>query len=143
MRTSLAVSLAVLGTLAAAPAALADTLLAAAPGARNLAQSGDYAVWAQPDGSRWRLAVRGPDGTVTLPDIPSFGAAPDPAVAATRENNVPTLVPYAVYARCAGTSTTAGCDVWRLDLRTAPRPGWAPRPRRPLRRRRRAPRATG
>ena len=49
---------------ATAGAAGADTLIAAAPGARNLTANGGYLVWAAPDGARWRLTVRAPDGTV-------------------------------------------------------------------------------
>lgn len=106
--------------LAAAPAAHADALVAFAPGARNVAQAAGYTVWAVPNGARWRLVVRRPDGVVTRPDVPSFGAAPDPSVAATRLPNAPVLVPYVVYSRCAGASTTSGCDVFRLDLPAGP-----------------------
>ncbi len=52
---------ALLGT--AATAASADTLVTAAPGARNLAANGGYQAWASPAaGGRWRLTVRAPDG---------------------------------------------------------------------------------
>jgi hypothetical protein len=113
---TLSLALAVLAL--AAPAASADSLLVDAPGARNVHQAGGHTAWVQPEGRLWRLVVRGPDGTVTRPDVAPFGSAPDPTVAAAREARSPALVPYVVYARCEGTSALLGCDVHRLDLRT-------------------------
>src|SRR5688500_13127870 len=75
----LAITAAVLGVLA--PAASADTLVQAAPGARNLAAGGGWLPWASPaTNGRWRLTLRAPDGTVSTPAIADFGAAPDPSI---------------------------------------------------------------
>jgi hypothetical protein len=70
-RTSLLTAALATGLLAATAAtASADSLVAAAPGARNLTANGGYLVWAQPAAAgRWRLAVRAPDGTVTTPSL--------------------------------------------------------------------------
>ena len=62
---------------AGATAASADSLVAPAPGARNLTANGGYIVSAAPAaGGRWRLTVRAPDGTITTPAIADFGAPP-------------------------------------------------------------------
>ncbi len=66
--------------LSAAPAQ-ADSLETPFLGADNLAAAGGWQAWsaAQPDG-RYRLTVRGPDGTVSTPVIDAFGAPVDPAI---------------------------------------------------------------
>ena len=71
---------AAIGTLAtlavvAAPAG-ADSLVASAPGARNVTQGGGWLAWVQPSGARWRIATRSPSGTVSRPGVRSFDAAP-------------------------------------------------------------------
>jgi hypothetical protein len=111
----------VLLTLAAlavsAPAASADTVVVAAPGAQHVTANGGYVVWAQPAaGGRWRLAVRAPDGTVTTPAIADFGAAPAAQIGSTGYAIAGRRL-LAVYSRCQGASATAGCDVYAYDLR--------------------------
>ncbi|WP_205699364.1 hypothetical protein [Conexibacter sp. SYSU D00693] len=106
-----------LGALAAAaPAAQADQLLAAAPGAQDLDVGGGYAVWSapRPDG-RFDLVVRAPDGTQRRPVAP-FGAPVNASIGSDRFGFPRALL--AVYSRCAGASTISGCDVFALDLRT-------------------------
>lgn len=73
-------------TLAVAPVASADSLVVAAPGAKNLTSGGGYMAWAAPTGDGgWRLAVRAPDGTVTTPgEIGRFRVAPDPSIGSDR-----------------------------------------------------------
>jgi hypothetical protein len=103
--------------LASAPAALADSLVFSAPGARNLTANGGYAVWAQPvPAGEWRLAVRAPDGTVTTPPIANFGAPPAAQIGSTGFA-VSGRRLLAVYSRCQGASTLTGCDVYAYDLR--------------------------
>jgi len=100
---------------AAAPAA-ADTLEVASPGARNIAAGGGYFVWAAPSQyGGWRLVVRNPDGTVRIPAIAAFGAAPDPAIGSDRFAIDGRQI-VVVYSRCAGTSSSRGCDVHRFQL---------------------------
>ena len=109
-------ALAVLG--AAIPAAAcADTLETPALRATDLAASGGWQAWGAPtpDG-RWRLAVRAPDGTVTLPDIPDFGFSPNPSIGSDRFAIGGRRL-LAVYSRCEGASAIAGCDVYAYDLR--------------------------
>jgi hypothetical protein len=72
-----------LASLAAAAPASADSLLAAAPDARNVAYGGGYAAWAVPEGDGFGLVVRAPDGTVSTPDLPRFANAPDPSIGST------------------------------------------------------------
>lgn len=110
---------AVLIALTAAAPAAADTLVAAAPGAKNLAVGGGWYAWAAPapDG-RWRLTIRNPDtGVVSVPDIPAFGAPPDAAIGSdvTGENLGERRLVVA-YSRCEGRSTISGCDVWSYDI---------------------------
>lgn len=108
--------------LAATPAAArADTLETPAPGAANLAAGGSWLAWsaAQPDGT-FRLQVRRPDGTVFAPAIPAFRAPVRPVIG-TREGGNSINTPAsrrisAAYARCAGTSSLSGCDIYALDL---------------------------
>lgn len=95
----------------AVPAAQADTLQAAAPGARGLAYAGGWTAWAQPAGDRWQVVTRAPDGTVAAPSLPTFGAAPDLSIGTDGQRRL-----QLVYARCDGASTTAGCDVFRFAL---------------------------
>lgn len=113
------------------PAARADTLIQPAGGARNLAQgegsmqvlpSGQivqgpgWLAWAQPaEQGRWRLMLRSPQGATTSPDIPDFGAPPDPDIGSDRLASGAQRL-FVVYSRCAGASTTAGCDVYRYDV---------------------------
>jgi opacity protein-like surface antigen len=104
---------AALASLAVAAPASADTLLAPDSDAQNVAFGGGYAAWATPQGDRFRLVVRAPDGTVSTPDLPSFARAPDPSIGSTG-------FPIAgrglllLYARedAAGTS-----DIYAYDLR--------------------------
>ena len=99
-----------------APAALADTLIQPLSGARNLAQGGDWLAWAQPaGGGRWQLAVRSPQGVTTTPAVSDFGAAPDPNIGSDRFGISGRRL-FVVYSRCSGTSTIAGCDVYRYDV---------------------------
>lgn len=107
-----------LGVLAvSAPAAAADTVVAAAPGAQHVTANGGYVVWAQPTSNgRWRLAVRAPNGTVSLPSITDFGAPPPAQIGSTGYGIAGRRL-LAVYSRCQGTSAIAGCDVWAYDLR--------------------------
>jgi hypothetical protein len=100
-----------------APAASADDLVTAAPGARNLTANGGYLVWAQPaPAGRWRLTVRAPNGTVSTPAIADFGAPPAAQIGSTGFAIAGRRL-LAVYSRCQGASATAGCDVYAYDLR--------------------------
>ena len=102
--------------LALAPAAHADTLIIAAPGAKNLAAGGGWRAWAAPTKSgRWQLTTRAPDGTISAAKVKSFGAAPDPSIGSTGFGVAEKRV-VAVYSRCRGTSSTDGCDVYQYDL---------------------------
>jgi hypothetical protein len=102
-------------SLTGAPAAHADTLETPAPGARNLTAGGGWQAWAAPaGGGSWRLTLRAPDGTVSSPDIPAFGAAPDPGIGSDRFGFPRRLL--VAYARCDGASATRGCDVYAFDL---------------------------
>lgn len=67
--------------LALPAAASADTLVTSAPGAQNLASGGGYLAWSAPasDGG-FQLAVRAPDGTVSVPDVAKSQTALDPAI---------------------------------------------------------------
>ncbi len=109
----LALILPVLSLLALTPLASADSLVAAAPGARHLEADHGYAVWFAPaPGNRWRLTVRDRDGKVTQPaGVRPLGAPTDPAIGYSG----PGLA--VLYSRCLGASTTRGCDVYRYDLR--------------------------
>lgn len=101
------------------PSASADSLIASAPGARNLAAGGGWYAWAAPTANgRWRLAVRNPStGVVSLPAIPDFGAPPDPAIGSDVVGGELTDRRLVVaYARCDGSSTISGCDVWAYDI---------------------------
>jgi hypothetical protein len=111
------VLLALAALAVSAPAASADTLVTAAPGARNLTANGGYVVWAQPAAAgRWRLAVRAPDGTVSTPNIADFGAPPAAQIGSTGYAIAGRRL-LAVYSRCQGASALAGCDVYAYDLR--------------------------
>ena len=102
---------------ATAAGASADTLVAAAPGARNVTANGGYVVWAAPSaGGRWRLTVRAPGGAVTTPAIADFGAPPRAQIGSTGFA-VANRRLLAVYSRCQGASALAGCDVYAYDLR--------------------------
>jgi hypothetical protein len=108
--TITAAALAALTLAAAAPAHAADTLVAAAPGAKNLASGGGYLAWAAPaPGGGHVLTVRAPDGTITTPDVPRFRRAPDPAIGSDRFGADGRRL-LAVYARDG--------DLFALDLRT-------------------------
>ncbi|HEX7298596.1 MAG TPA: hypothetical protein VF257_06295, partial [Solirubrobacteraceae bacterium] len=113
----LTLALATAALAATAASASADSLVAAAPGARNLTGNGGYLVWAQPAaGGRWRLAVRAPDGTVSTPAIADFGAPPAAQIGSTGYAIAGRRL-LAVYSRCQGNSAIAGCDVYAYDLR--------------------------
>lgn len=107
-----AVALAFLALAVPRPAA-ADTLIASAPGARNLAAGHGYLAWAAPasDG-RWRLKIRTPDGTVGAARVATFGATPDPTIGRVGGRTV------VGYTRCAGGSATRRCDVLSYDVRS-------------------------
>jgi hypothetical protein len=117
-RTSLlTLALATALVAVSASAASADSLVVAAPGARNLTANGGYLVWAQPAaGGRWRLTVRAPDGAVTTPAIADFGAPPAAQIGSTGYAIAGRRL-LAVYSRCQGVSAIAGCDVYAYDLR--------------------------
>jgi hypothetical protein len=116
-RTLLSALLAAALLATAATATSADTLVTAAPGARNLTANGGYVVWAAPaDGGRWRLTVRAPDGTMTTPAIADFGAPPRAQIGSTAFAVAGRRL-LAVYSRCQGASAIAGCDVYAYDLR--------------------------
>lgn len=113
-----AITLAAAASLCLASTASADSLLQSAPGARNLAAGGGYLAWAAPaDGGRWKLMLRAPDGTVTTPAIPTFGAPPDASIGSDR-TAIDDRRLLAVYSRCEGTSAVKGCNVHLLDVRT-------------------------
>ncbi|MDQ3630318.1 MAG: hypothetical protein M3417_03385 [Actinomycetota bacterium] len=109
--------------LAGAPAARADTLETPAVGGANFTSAAGWQAWSAPstDGTH-RLRLRRPDGTVLTPEIPRFGAPADPAIGtrggADGINTPASRRLSAVYSRCAGSSTLAGCDVYALDLTT-------------------------
>jgi len=110
--------------LAAAPAAQADSLETPVQRGANFASAAGWQAWsaAQADGSH-RLQLRRPDGTVVTPAIPAFGAPVDPAIGtrggADGINTPASRRLSAVYSRCAGRSTLAGCDVYALNLTTS------------------------
>ena len=109
---TLAATLALAATLTTAAPAAADSLIASAPGARNLTAGGGWLAWAAPTGNgQWQLVVGTPDGAVTTPDVPAFSSAPDPSIGSDyvdrRSPDGKRIV--AVYARPDG-------DVYRLDL---------------------------
>lgn len=110
-----------ISTLAAAalfsPAAHADTVLAPAPGGTNLAAAGGWFAWSAPaDDGGHKLVLRAPDGTVSEPAIPRFGAPVDPAIGTNGLHQGKKLI--VVYSRCEGASATAGCDIYALDTTT-------------------------
>lgn len=112
-------ALALLALVLVTPPASADSLVAAAPDARNLTAGGGWYAWAAPaPGGQWRLTVRNPaTGLVSVPDIPAFGAAPDPMIgSAMTGTNYGSRRLVATYARCAGASTVKGCDIWQYDI---------------------------
>ena len=115
---TLAVPLLAAALLAATAAgASADSLVAPAPGARNLTANGGFVVWAAAgDPGRWRLTVRAPDGSVTTPAIADFGAPPRAQIGSTGFAVAGRRL-LAVYSRCQGASAIAGCDVYGYDLR--------------------------
>src|SRR3954447_18719909 len=119
MRGRPLVAFAAVGALAAsAVSAPADSLVAAAPGARNLTAGGGWMAWAAPGaGGRWRLTVRAPDGTVSTPAIRSFAVPVDPSIGSDSLAS-PARGLLAVYARCKGSSAVSGCDIWAYDLRS-------------------------
>jgi hypothetical protein len=79
-KTSAAV-LAMAAALVTAGPAVADSVVADAPGARNLTAAGGWLAWATPgENGQWRLTVRSPDGVTSTPDVPAFDAAPDAAL---------------------------------------------------------------
>ena len=100
--------LALAAVLVAPVAARADTLVTPAPGAKNLAAAGGYLVWAAPDGARWRLTVRTPDGRVTTPPIAAFATPPRASIGSDRFGIQGRRL-LAVYARDG--------DIFQIDLR--------------------------
>lgn len=70
--------IALVAALGAAPAAAsADSLVTAAPGARNLTSGGGLLAWSMPaPGGGYKVVLRAPDGTVSTPDLPRFRVAP-------------------------------------------------------------------
>lgn len=95
--------------LALPAAAGADTLVTQAPGAENLTSGGGYLAWSAPaSGGGHQLTVRAPDGTVSVPQIPTSETPLDPAIGAGgfAAQNRTLLV---VYAR--------GGDIYQYDLR--------------------------
>ena len=80
---ALLISITALAVLPAAAAA--DTPVAVAPGAVNVAAGGGYVVWAQPEeDTGWQLVVRAPDGTVTRPAIKDFSGPPQVSIGSDR-----------------------------------------------------------
>lgn len=113
MRRSLSVAaaLASLGAAIQASPAAADKLLTAAPGGVNLAAGHGYIAWAHPAaGGGWALAIRDGAGAVSDAPVPTFGAAPDPAIGVYRRRVV------IAYSRCEGNSSFRGCDIWAYDV---------------------------
>jgi hypothetical protein len=104
------------GMLAVAPAARADPLIIAAPGARNLAAGAGWRAWAAPKPrGRWQLVTRAPDGAIHAASIKDFGAPPDASIGSTTFAAADKRV-VAVYSRCQGSSATTGCDIFQYDL---------------------------
>ena len=111
---TLTLTVAVLG---AAPAsAMADVLVAPAPGAVNLAGGGGYLAWFAPPSDSvdsWHLMVRTPDGTLARPAIAAFDE-PTPLAIGSGVNAAPTdprsRPLLAVYGRDDG-------DLYAYDLR--------------------------
>jgi len=112
-RSLISLSAAGLASLAVAAPASADTLLAPAPNAKNVAYGGGYAVWAAPDGDEFRLVVRAPNGTVSTPDLPAFDTAPDPSVGSTGFG-APGRQLLMLYAR---EDAIGDSDIYAYDLR--------------------------
>lgn len=104
------------GVLALAPAAQADPLIIAAPGAKNLAAGAGWRAWAAPKSrGRWQLVTRAPDGTILAANIKDFGAPTDSSIGSTTFAPADKRI-VAVYSRCQGSSATKGCDVFQYDL---------------------------
>jgi len=103
--------------LACAPCAgAADSLIIAAPGAKNLAAAEGWRAWAAPTArGRWQLVTRAPDGTIQAANINTFGAPPDPSISQTSFAGPDRRI-VAVYSRCQGASATKGCDIFQYDL---------------------------
>src|SRR4051794_41982929 len=79
MRTATVALLAATLLATGATAAGADTLVTAAPGARNLTANGGYQAWAAPAaGGRRRLTVRAPHGPGATPPPPPLRPPPPP-----------------------------------------------------------------
>ena len=109
--------------LAAAPVARADRLETPVEAGANLAAAAGWQAWSTETApGTHRLQLRRPDGSVTTPEIPAFGAPVDPAIGtrggADAINTPASRRLSAVYSRCAGDSALAGCDVFALDLTT-------------------------
>lgn len=107
-RRLLLTALAVLAALPAAAAA--DTPVAAAPGAVNVAAGGGYVVWAQPgEDTGWQLVVRTPGGAVARPPIGDFAGPPQVSIGSDRYA-IDGRRLLAVYGRDDG-------DLYAYDLR--------------------------
>jgi hypothetical protein len=99
------------GAASTPAAAGADTLLAPAPGAVNLATGGGYLAWFSPqEDTGWKLVVRSPDGTVVEPDVPFFPSPTQLSIGSDITGSFDRTLVVA-YARSDG-------DIHTLDLAT-------------------------
>ncbi|HWT91667.1 MAG TPA: hypothetical protein VN238_01625 [Solirubrobacteraceae bacterium] len=99
------------GAASTPAAAGADTLLAPAPGAVNLAAGGGYLAWFAPqEDTGWKLVVRNPDGTVVEPDVPFFPGPTQLSIGSDITGSFDRALVVA-YTRSDG-------DIHTLDLRT-------------------------
>src|SRR4051812_11620689 len=107
MRTATVALLAATLLATGATAAGADTLVTAAPGARNLTANRGSRPWApRAAGGRGGLPARPPDGSVPTPPLADFGPPPRPQIGSPQfaASGRPLL---AVSSRCQGASATA------------------------------------
>jgi hypothetical protein len=100
--------LATAGAFALPAGASADTLLAPAPGATNLAGGGGYLVWSAPAAEGgFQLTVRAPDGRISTPSIPRFDDAPDAVIGSDR---------FGADGRKVNALYSRGGDIYAYDL---------------------------
>lgn len=97
--------------LALPAAASADSVVAPATGATNLASGGGYLAWLEPGPTAGRrLVVRAPDGTIWRPDIPAFASPPQLSIGSAGGVSPDDRRLSVVFSRDG--------DIHRYDLRT-------------------------
>lgn len=112
--TTTALLIALSATLLASSPAIADSVLAADPTARNVSAYGTTSAWSRQaaDGS-YRLVVMGGSRVAADAPVRSSRAPFDPDVGPTTRNTR-----YVVYSRCTSPAAKRGCDVYGYDPAT-------------------------